>query len=473
MKKYISFISAILIFTSNTLAQDDILEDEAKRELNTGDFTIGLSASVASYLGDLNPTRNASILNNFRPTFGLQVEKRFGKFLGIGVNGLLGSMSQNEQTAARQLNFETKFMQAGACLIGNFDWKADVIVAPYFSVGVSYIDFTVNADLKGAEGSTYHYWSDGTIRALPQKDENGNIITTYTNPPREIERDYTYESEVNTTFDPTRESNYATNALVFPLTVGMKFKLFEFFETRIFTSYNVITSDYLDNFYNGTDDSYINTGISLHHTFGERYVSPTEKFYQSVDFKSIEEADLDGDGVSDILDECPNTILGMEVTSTGCPLDDDKDGVWNYLDKEENSAPGATVNRDGITLTEEEIQKLYEIREQVHMEKINKFYELPSDEMLQQIASDLGVMVDETGTEKNDGEEAAKSDKLDEKSGKLLVLPMPKEAKFADKNGDGQLQAPEITGAIDDFLEGEMDGNVSDIMKMIEYFFEQ
>ncbi len=55
----------------------------------------------------------------------------------------------------------------------------------------------------------------------------------------------------------------------------------------------------------------------------------------------------------------------------------------------------------------------------------------------------------------------------------MLVLPIPKNVKFADKSGDGRLQPKEITDAIDAYLDGEVDANITDIMDMIDYFFGQ
>lgn len=42
--------------------------------------------------------------------------------------------------------------------------------------------------------------------------------------------------------------------------------------------------------------------------------------------------DMDGDGISDCLDKCPNTIPGAGVNSHGCPLDTDGDGVPDFAD---------------------------------------------------------------------------------------------------------------------------------------------
>ncbi|MBL4743647.1 MAG: OmpA family protein [Cycloclasticus sp.] len=64
--------------------------------------------------------------------------------------------------------------------------------------------------------------------------------------------------------------------------------------------------------------------------------------------KTVEmEADSDGDGVVDSLDECPTTPEGVAVDSKGCALDSDGDGVADYKDQCPNSAAGAVVNELG------------------------------------------------------------------------------------------------------------------------------
>ncbi len=62
------------------------------------------------------------------------------------------------------------------------------------------------------------------------------------------------------------------------------------------------------------------------------------------------ELDSDGDGVCDSNDKCPNTPKGVEVDDKGCPLDSDGDGVADYLDKCPNTPKGAPVDSKGCPL---------------------------------------------------------------------------------------------------------------------------
>lgn len=69
----------------------------------------------------------------------------------------------------------------------------------------------------------------------------------------------------------------------------------------------------------------------------------------SVDAKGCP-LDSDGDGVFDYLDQCPNTPAGAAVDSKGCPLDSDGDGVYDYLDQCPDTPAGAPVDTKGCPL---------------------------------------------------------------------------------------------------------------------------
>ena len=62
------------------------------------------------------------------------------------------------------------------------------------------------------------------------------------------------------------------------------------------------------------------------------------------------EPDADGDGIPDLIDECPNTPKGWAVDAKGCPLDSDGDGVPDGIDKCPDTAAGAKVGQDGCPL---------------------------------------------------------------------------------------------------------------------------
>jgi len=60
-----------------------------------------------------------------------------------------------------------------------------------------------------------------------------------------------------------------------------------------------------------------------------------------------DEADSDGDGVSDSKDKCPGTPAGVAVDAMGCPKDADGDGVPDYKDKCPGTPAGVAVDAMG------------------------------------------------------------------------------------------------------------------------------
>ncbi|MHB1352141.1 MAG: OmpA family protein [Thiobacillus sp.] len=60
-----------------------------------------------------------------------------------------------------------------------------------------------------------------------------------------------------------------------------------------------------------------------------------------------EPSDMDGDGVIDRVEQCPDTPKGAGVDARGCPLDSDADGVFDGLDRCPASPAGAAVDAGG------------------------------------------------------------------------------------------------------------------------------
>ena len=69
-----------------------------------------------------------------------------------------------------------------------------------------------------------------------------------------------------------------------------------------------------------------------------------KKHVRNIDALEYVPMDGDNDGVSDLLDKCPDTPAGVKVDSVGCPVDSDGDGVPDYLDKCLETPSGVTVD---------------------------------------------------------------------------------------------------------------------------------
>lgn len=448
MQLYRFFLFSISLLLSTAV----FAQEEETPPINHGYATAGIGYGITAFKGDLGSGENSEWFNNFRSGFNLSVEKRIGKNLGFALVGTFGKFSQNERGIARNLSFETKFTQIGINAQAHLDTKTSTTFSPFFGLGVSYLIFNPSGDLKDKDGIDYQYWSDGTIRDLPEFDENGKRIDKNKKESKVIVRDYKYETNLVTSSDSTATS-YPRNAITFPITFGLKFRLSEFIETRLSAIYNLSMSDYLDSYKgDGNNDSYIYAHMSLNYTIAKKYVSPEEKHFNSVDFTALMKEDSDGDGVPDVDDKCANSPGGVLVNKLGCPLDDDDDGVPNYLDKEERTPPRSVVNRFGVALTDSDLEIMRLMRDSVYAERITKFSESPTLESLKEI----------------DNQISNKSMQSTSITGSI-----PSKLRFSDLNGDGILKSDEITKVIDGFFEGEYDITVATIMEVIDYFFEQ
>ena len=74
-------------------------------------------------------------------------------------------------------------------------------------------------------------------------------------------------------------------------------------------------------------------------------------------------SDSDSDGVTDDLDQCPDTSAGANVDSSGCAasqLDSDNDGVTDDLDQCPATATGTTVDATGCEDKSIAVREVYE-----------------------------------------------------------------------------------------------------------------
>ncbi|NER10021.1 surface protein [Muriicola jejuensis] len=90
--------------------------------------------------------------------------------------------------------------------------------------------------------------------------------------------------------------------------------------------------------------------------YSRAYPNLTAESFQSSYLDSIKKpngkflSDLDLDGITDDIDQCPDSSPGEAVSSTGCAesqLDTDQDGITDDIDQCENTDPGLEVNQQG------------------------------------------------------------------------------------------------------------------------------
>jgi hypothetical protein len=376
MLKRLSILLVVFLFSSSIFAvgeNDSIVDAEEKapkekapKEMFYGP-TVGLGVGMFKFYGDiLDANYGNPLISNIG--YDLHVHQQLNSFLTAKFYVLFGTLSANERSGDRNLNFRSKITVGGFALMYNFDQLLPKkrIISPYISLGIESVEFHSKTDLFDEYGNEYNYWSDGSIRNMPENDPNASTAII-------IQRDYFYETDL-------RELNYdgygkySERTFSIPLGVGAKMHMTKNIDFTVGTSFHFTFSDVIDNIdskssgerlgsqtRNGGNDNFLMTSFSVSYNFlKHKKQEEIEEFEEDIDYLAFDTDDEDGDGVIDFIDECPWTPEGVEVDEKGCPLDKDKDFVPNYKDDELETRDGAPVTRTGVEMTDDMIYEAYQ-----------------------------------------------------------------------------------------------------------------
>lgn len=319
-----------------------------------------------SYFGDVGNLNGIGHTANLNWGYHLSLRNPISESVGLNIFTMFGKIRANERLINGNAEFETKIRMGGIALTYNFAefLPENRSITPYLSLGFSTFEFAPKADLFDAEGNRYHYWTDGSIRILPQSSPDANPETT-----QRLRRDYHFETDLR----ETRENGdqYSLRAFTMPIGAGVDLEISPAFTLHMGAEFHLSFTDNLDNISpeyspsptqkKGNDHFlYSSLGISYNLKYKKPKTIGTGSDLPSEDLLAIEFADEDDDGVADIIDKCPNTPAGVEINEFGCPIDTDGDGVPDFRDLELNTEKGAPVNSDGIALTDEDFKLMYD-----------------------------------------------------------------------------------------------------------------
>lgn len=327
---------------------------------------VGLGVGMFTFYGDV-----ASNHQGYHPTvsklgYDLSITNPLTDYLDIKFYAMMGTVSANERSLTRNLNFQSDITTGGFVINYNFSHmlKPDRAIDPFIGVGLESMEFLSKTDLYDANGNFYHYWSDGSIRDLPENDPMAGTAN-------HIYRDYTYETDL-------RELNldtlgkYPERTLAIPVQIGATMNLGDRVKFRIGTSMHFTMTDLIDNVTGDSPGNRAGTKGNdkfLYTSFALTYDLKLDKTKKAPEDGIIDwgpedcikdTLDEDMDGVADLCDFCQKTPKDVEVDSAGCPLDLDNDLVPDYMDLEKDSPEGAIVNNAGVALTDEDYQLAYD-----------------------------------------------------------------------------------------------------------------
>ncbi|MDP4273308.1 MAG: DUF6089 family protein [Bacteroidota bacterium] len=453
---YIFFSLAILfIFDINTvLAQENVYENLLKEEVEVLNPVykpvIGVGTGVLNYIGEVHNNIHNSVVGRQNTGYKIDVTTFIdnkNRYFNANFYLLLGNLNGNERNYTdpnRNLNFSTDIYDFGINVIYNFGHfiSKKSLITPFIGLGLEDFQFNSKTDLHDSQGRKYYYWTDGTIRDIDQSlagTQTSNIL----------HRDYTYETDIK---DLKRFglSNYSQNALAIPIDLGLKFNISSRMYMKLGTSLHYTFTDNIDGVsYEGKE----RTGNKMNDMFTYSYVSfhfdlfsspktvTFEKLFADVDFDYAMFEDEDNDMVFDPVDKCPHTPFGVEVDSTGCPLDADKDGVPDYLDKQPHSNPNAIVDENGIEISPDHLALALDTAQAIKREDVEAY--------LQTI---LGAA------------------KYYKKHGSVTI---PEKFKALDTNHDGYISYEELLKTINDYFDFKNNMSNKDIGELTDFFFTQ
>ncbi|MCG3168069.1 MAG: hypothetical protein POELPBGB_03869 [Bacteroidia bacterium] len=453
-------------------------KNDSLRKANTNmKPTIGIGPGMFHFFGDVNHNKS---VNPMIPSYGfnLNVAQHISPSFRVDFDFVMGNLTANERSVERNLNFKSRTINGSAQLTYNFAGmlKPDRVINPYISVGVGILNFDSKGDWQDAKGSTYYYWSDGSIRNIAQTDPLSETAV-------EIDRDYNYETDL-------RQANldslgkYSQVAFTIPVSFGFDFKVSNRMKLKLGSTFYYSFTDLIDNVSaegvgvrkgNDAKDMYLFSSFSLHYDFFSPVKKAPEGIYKDIDFTSVVETDSDGDGVAEELDKCPDSPKESKVDKNGCPVDSDADGIPDYKDMENNTAKGMPVDADGYGLSDETITNTY--KDTVGTNR-SKMFEIYPD--MREIYPAPSASEPQTKDEKK---AESKNDKRDMnliiqklESGQVKPKPVKlgnSKMEMIDTNKDKQVSGIEAYTMVEEFLEGNSKLTLPEVYEIIDYLFEQ
>lgn len=339
-------------------------EQESDSAFNAADQAlkpkIALGTGRLGFDGDIYSKHFQSPLTA-RYAFDLNISQRLTRYLQLNFNVMFGKLGASENKADRHANFISEIRAGGLNLLYDFgNFIPDrYTVRPYLSLGITGFEFLSKTDVKDANGNTYYYWSDGSIKDMPEGSPGAQYAKT-------LKRDYVYETDV-------RESNvslfgkYPERSWAMPIGAGFIMKVTDRVDLKMNFQYFFTATDYIDglakeNRGNKFKDKFSYTSVSLQYDLIAKPIQKKKKndAYENFNWLALDSADYDKDGVTDWNDKCQGTPKEAKVTADGCPEDTDNDGIPNYRDDEISTPAGLVVNGRGVAVDDDYWKKWYD-----------------------------------------------------------------------------------------------------------------
>lgn len=451
MRRIPGIIAGILLLSFPLYGQEedieDLLNEKVINENPVYKPMLGLGSGVFNFYGDVKNNYQNPVIGNWGFKFNVATYLDQRRYLRLNLFFLYGETSGNQISLNNpddNLNFRTDLVNFGMNFEYSFHhlYKRSSFIKPFVSIGMENIQFTPKGDLLDASNMEYYYWTDGSIRDIPQSLES-TTLSSY------LHRDFSYETDLRQHEKELYNlGNYSRNTFAIPIDLGINFKVSERINCKLATSFHFTFSDYIDNVAStgtsvsgksGNDMIMFNYFALDFDLFSEPKEIIVEKMFAELDFDEIMYDDEDGDFILDAVDECPGTPYGVLVDTTGCPIDTDMDGIPDYQDKDNTTPPGVWVDSEGRTLNEEDYLKTLLARnDAMSREDIIAYFETIGKGYVRKSIAEI-----------------------------------PEKFISLDLDEDGYISFEELLSAIDGYFDQELKLSVEDIYELNNFFFGQ
>jgi outer membrane protein OmpA-like peptidoglycan-associated protein len=216
-------------------------------EAMTSRWSLNIGSGTLIYMGDLSYKLPSGKLT---PSMHLGLERRFNNGLALKGTVARGTITANDREAfgkllednpnfSRSLNFKSKVTNAYLSLLyyanNGYLLKENARVYPFLSAGLGISHFQVFVDQFTNGSSQYNYWSDGTIRDIPENATNAGTI---------VKQDNNFETKVSTL--KTEDEVFPNTSFIAPVGLGMGFRFSDHWSTQIASNFLFTFTDQLD-----------------------------------------------------------------------------------------------------------------------------------------------------------------------------------------------------------------------------------
>jgi hypothetical protein len=202
----------------------------------------GFMRLFAELDNDINPAFHNRIGGGFQANYGITPSVTLG--LAFTTGSLYGQIrSDSTSSLFTNLNVRTTTfvpqIRLGYHFAGHYHNHMPGVFQPWVFAGIGCIFFNPLADLTNDQGVPYHYWSDGSIRDLPETPDNLAKAGF-------MSRDYFFETVLrDADFDGL--GPFPKVALAIPAGIGFDINLNHHFALLVGATFHYTFTDQLDN----------------------------------------------------------------------------------------------------------------------------------------------------------------------------------------------------------------------------------